>query len=229
VPGAAERPLPGARRLASATGVAGELALLERDGHLELISNGVFLLDTRADGASERLLVDAAVADVDHPVERLLLGGLGFGYSLAAASAHLPEGGIVVVEREPAIVDWNLGFTAARSGGSVAAPGVRCVVGDLVAWLQDPARDAEPGFDVICLDVDNGPGWLVNPTNAWLYEHTGLATLHRHLRAGGVLAVWSAAADDAFRDRLAAHFHAVDAREVPAVRGEPDVLYLARR
>jgi spermidine synthase len=215
-------------RVASAEGVAGELALVERDGHLELIGNGVFLLDTRSNGASERLLVEAAIEACDRPVERVLIGGLGFGYSLAAALERGVED-VVVVEREPAIVDWNLDVTAARSGGSIAAPGVRCVVADLVPWLQDPARAREPGVDVICLDVDNGPAWVVAPTNGWLYTDAGLAALRARLRDGGVLAVWSAGDAAAFADRLAARFGTIERREVPVPRGEPDVVFLARR
>lgn len=216
------------RRLATADGVAGELALLERDGHLELIGNGVFLLDTRSDGASERLLVDAAVAAAARPVGRVLVGGLGFGYSLAAALGHGVDE-IVVVERERAIVDWNLEHTATRSGGSVAAPGVRCVVADLVTWLTDPARRAEPGFDVICLDIDNGPDWVVDPANRRLYDDPGLDAVHALLRDGGVLAVWSAGEAPAFETRLVARFRDVGRRTVPVSRGEPDVVYLASR
>jgi spermidine synthase len=221
-------PTGGGRRLATAQGVAGELALVARDGHLELIGNGVFLLDTRTDGASERLLVDAAVAAAGTPVERLLLGGLGFGYSLAAALEH-GIGEVVVVEREPAIVRWNLAHTAARSGGSFDAPGVRGVVADLVAWLQEPARAAEPRVDVICLDVDNGPDWVVSDHNRWLYGGEGTTVLHERLRPGGVLAVWSAGAAEDYGDRLRARFRAVEVREVDVPRGEPDVVFLARR
>jgi spermidine synthase len=218
----------GPRRLASAAGVAGELALVARDGHLELIGNGVFLLDTRTDGASERLLVEAALDLAGAPIGRVLVGGLGFGYSVAAALDR-GVGDVVVVERERAIVDWNLEFTAAHSGGSVAAPNVRCVVTDLVAWLQDPARTSDARFDAICVDVDNGPGWILSDTNRWLYSDAGTAAVHGLLRDGGVLAVWSAGRADTYRDRLAAHFRTVDVREVPVARGEPDLVLLARR
>jgi spermidine synthase len=219
---------PGARRLATAQGVAGELALVTRDGHLELIGNGVFLLDTRTDGRSERLLVEAALEVAGPPARRVLLGGLGFGYSLAAALDHAVDE-VVVVEREPAVVAWNRTITGRRSGGSVDRPGVRCVVADLVTWLADPLRGREPRFDAICLDVDNGPEWVVSGSNRWLYDDEGTAVLHGRLRDGGTLAVWSAGADDRYRDRLAARFRDVEVREVAVARGEPDVVFLARR
>jgi spermidine synthase len=219
---------PTGRRLATADGVAGELALVARDGHLELIGNGVFLLDTRTDGRSERLLVDAALELAGPPTRRVLLGGLGFGYSLAAALGRAVEE-VVVVEREPAVVAWNRTLTGPRSGGSVDARGVRCVVADLVAWLTDPARAREPRFDAICLDVDNGPGWVVTGSNRWLYDDEGTAVLHGRLRDCGVLAVWSAGADDGYRDRLTTRFRDVEVREVAVARGEADVVYLARR
>jgi spermidine synthase len=221
-------PVDGGRRLATAQGVAGELALVTRDGHLELIGNGVFLLDTRTDGRSERLLVDAALALAGPPARRILLGGLGFGYSLAAALDRGVDE-VVVVEREPAVVAWNRTITGPRSGGSVDAPGVRCVVADLVTWVADPARAREPRFDAICLDVDNGPGWVVSGANRWLYDDEGTAVLHGRLRDRGVLGVWSAGDDDRYRDRLARRFQEVEVREVPAPRGEPDVVFLGRR
>jgi spermidine synthase len=218
---------PHGRRLATADGAAGELALLERDGHLELVANGVFLLDTRGDGASERALVRAAVEAADRPVRRLLLGGLGFGYSLAEARA-LGVDEVVVVEREPAVVAWNREHTGARSGGSVTDPGVEVVTDDLVAWLrQEPA--AAGRFDAICLDVDNGPDWVVTPGNAWLYEEDGSAALHTALAPGGVLAVWSATAATAYAERLATRFRWVRRDEHATARGGPDVVVLAGR
>jgi spermidine synthase len=221
-------PRDGGRRLATAQGVAGELALVTRDGHLELIGDGVFLLDTRTDGRSERLLVDASLDLAGRPTRRVLLGGLGFGYSLAAAlDREVDE--VVVVEREPAVVAWNRTITGRRSGGSVDAAGVRCVVADLVTWVADTARTREPPFDAICLDVDNGPGWLVSGSNRWLYDDEGTAVLHDRLRDGGVLGVWSATADDGYRDRLSGRFGDVEVREAAVARGGPDVVFLARR
>jgi spermidine synthase len=210
------------RRVDRRNGRHGELALIEAGAEFELVSNGTFLMDTR-DGRSERHLVDRAVAASPRPVPRLLVGGLGVGFSLAAALAHDVEE-VVVVECEAAVIAWNRDHTGPRTGGTVAAPGVRCVEADLVTWLRDHAEV----FDVICLDVDNGPDWLVGDANAWLYGPDGLTCLGAHLTGDGVLAVWSAARAPAFAERLHARFSRVVIDDVPVARGVPDVVYVAQ-
>lgn len=212
-------------------GRAGELVLRERAGEFEIISNGVFLMDTR-NGRSERLLVHWALQRQAQtrpvrgsaPARRVLLGGLGVGWSLAEALAAPEVAEVVVVEWESAVVAFNREATARRTGGRVDDPRVRCVLDDLVVWLHRPG---EAGFDAICLDVDNGPDWTVAPGNAWLYGASGLSALQARLAPGGVLGVWSAARSPSFEAGLARHFTVVERREVPVPRGEPDVVYLA--
>ncbi|MDN5858393.1 MAG: spermidine synthase [Pseudonocardia sp.] len=203
-------------------GVNGELVLRRRDGHHEIVANGVFLMDTRA-GRSERLLVTAAAERM--PARgRMLLGGLGVGFSLAAALAQPPVREVHVVEVEPAVVRWNRGPLAGYHGDALADPRVRVHVAD-VAAVFDAAAAAQ--FDAICLDVDNGPGWLVAPRNARLYSPTGIAAMARVLAPGGVLAVWSASVTGELTEHLPAAFDDVVTLEVPVARGEPDVVVLA--
>lgn len=207
------------------TGECGEL-VLRRDGeHFEIIANGVFLMDTRG-GESERLLVRAAAEAMPEVIERgrLLLGGLGVGFSLRAALDHPRVGEIVVVEREPAVIAWNRGPLRDVHGDALADPRVRCVQADLVAWLADAAAGE---FDAICLDIDNGPEWTVSDGNAVLYGPAGLDLLAGRLAPGGVLAVWSASASPAFAEALRTRFGAVDVLEVAVPRGEPDVVFRA--
>jgi len=195
----------------------GEL-VLRRDGdHHEIISNGTFLMDTR-DGRSERELVRAAVRV---PGARVLIGGLGVGFSLAEA-LELGVAAVTVVEIEPAVVRWNRTYlrTAALDD-----PRVTVAVADLGAFLAAPG----PAYDAVCLDVDNGPEWTVTAANAALYGADGLAAVDRRLPAGGTLAVWSANAAPAFEARLRALFRTVEVRTVAVSRGEPDVVYAARR
>lgn len=201
------------------TGAAGELVLRQAGEHFEIIANGVFLMDTR-NGESERLLVDAT-ADRMRPGGSLLIGGLGVGFSLRAALDHPRIGPITVVERESAVIAWCRGPLRQVHGDALSDPRVRCVHADLVARLRGPDR-----FDAICLDVDNGPEWTVSPGNAVLYRDLDL--LADALTPGGVLAVWSASASDAFAARLRTRFTGVTALRVPVPRGEPDVVYLAR-
>ncbi|MFI7606310.1 spermidine synthase [Micromonospora sp. NPDC049366] len=201
----------------------GELVLRERDGHFEIISNGVFLMDTRA-GASERLLVRAAL-DRLRPGGRLLVGGLGVGFSLAEAAASPVPAEIVVVEIERTIIDWHRRGLGAYSAHALDDPRVRIVNDDIVAWLRGTAEV----FDAICLDTDNGPDWTVFTDNAALYDADGTALLRDRLAPGGVLAVWSAAAAPAYAERLAAVVGPVTEHPVAVSRGEPDVVYVAER
>lgn len=192
-------------------------------GRYEIISNGTFLMDT-SDGRSERLLVTAALDAAPAPY-RVLIGGLGVGFSLNQAVCDPRPTAVTVLEREQAVLDWQQEHLAPFSGHALDDPRVRVVVADLVAW----AGAATGTYDAICLDIDNGPEWTVVDDNAGLYTVDGLTTLRRLLAPGGVLAVWSAAAAPAFADRLAGLYGSVAVHEIPVPRGEPDVVYLATR
>lgn len=206
-----------------AQGPGGELALRAAPGgHYEIISNGVFLMDTR-NGESERLLVRAAAATSP---SRVLIGGLGVGFSLAEALRLPGTTEITVVEREPAVIGWH------RPGGPLAPfsrhalddPRVRVHHADLLDW---PPPGTTARYDLVCLDIDNGPDWTVTPGNARLYGPDGLRRLHGLLTGHGTLAVWSATAAPAFETLLRRRFAHVDALPVPVPRGEPDMIYLA--
>jgi spermidine synthase len=194
----------------------GEL-VLRRDGeHHEIVSNGTFLMDTR-DGRSERELVRAAVRGAGG---RVLIGGLGVGFSLAEALT-LDAVAVTVVEIEPAVVRWNrehLGRAALLDD-----PRVTVAVDDLAAFLASDRGS----YDAICLDVDNGPEWTVTVDNAALYGDQGLSEVDRRLAAGGRLAVWSAHRSADFERRLHARYRAVETLEIPVARGEPDVVWVA--
>jgi spermidine synthase len=205
-------------------GRCGEL-VLRRDGEqFEIIANGVFLMDTRG-GRSERLLVTAAADRMPRP-GRILVGGLGVGFSLAAALAHPAVTAVHVVEREPAVVRWNLGPLAHHHGDALRDPRVTVHEADLVEWLASARAGS---LDALCLDVDNGPDWLVDPGNEWLYTEAGLRAAERALAPAGVLAVWSAARSAALVDLLSTLFADVTTLPVPVERGVPDVVMLGVR
>jgi SAM-dependent methyltransferase len=204
-------------------GCCGELVLKRRGGHYEIVANGVFLMDTRSSG-SERLHVTAA-ADRMPPPGRMLIGGLGVGFSLAAALAHPGVSEVDVLEREAAVLRWNRGPLALVNGDALRDSRVRTHEDDVVHWL---ANAPACSLDAICLDVDNGPEWLVSPGNAWLYADDGLRTAARVLSPEGVLTIWSAGPTPAFVARMKEHFTEVEVTEVSVARGEPDVIVLGR-
>jgi len=204
-------------------GCCGELVLQRRDGHYQIVANGVFLMDTRG-SESERLHATVA-AERMPPPGRMLIGGLGVGFSLAAALAHPGVGEVHVLEREPAVLRWNRGPLAPVNGDVLRDPRVRTHEADVVHWLAGAPAGS---LDAICLDVDNGPEWLVSPGNAWLYGNDGLRTAARVLSPEGVLTIWSAASAPAFVARMNEYFTEVDVTEVSVARGEPDVIVLGR-
>jgi spermidine synthase len=197
----------------------GEVVLRRRGEVYEIVSNGTFLMDT-AGGASERLLARVAIAA---GARRVLIGGLGVGFTLAEVLAAPDVESVTVVEIEDAVVRWNRGPLAALNGAALDDPRVRIVVADYGSWVAS----CNELIDAICLDVDNGPDWTVVDGNRALYSVETLGLLRNRLSVGGRLAVWSAAASPAFVERLRSVFDDVQTCESPAVNGPPDVVWVA--
>jgi spermidine synthase len=199
----------------------GEIALRRVGEHFEMVSNGVFLVDTR-DGRSERLLATAALSAHAEPA-RVLVGGLGVGFTLAAVLADTRVAEVTVVEIEPAVLEWQRSVLSHFSDHALDDPRVSIVVADLVGHLHS----TDTGYDVICLDVDNGPDWTVTEANSRLYGADGTVLLRRRLRRGGVLAVWSARAVPEYEDLLRAQFGGVTVHVVSVDRRAADVVYVS--
>jgi spermidine synthase len=207
-------------RLAAAHTPRGELVLRRRAGVLELISNGTFLMDTSG-GASERAL--AVLAHDGMPAgARVVLGGLGFGFTLAAA-LEFDVAEVIVVEIETEVVAWNRQWWP-PTRAALDDPRVRVVTDDVAHFLAT----ATGTFDVVLLDVDNGPDWTVTDDNAALYGDTAVRRLARLLSTpGGRLGVWSANSSRAFEAQLQRHFAHVTTHDIPVARGNPDVIFVA--
>jgi len=142
---------------------------------------------------------------------RVLIGGLGMGYSLRAALAALgPDAEVVVAELVPAIVSWNREVFGHLAGHPLRDPRVSVRELDVGRVIAERAR----AYDAILLDVDNGPDGLTRRSNAGLYDRRGLSDTRAALREGGVLGVWSSGPDRAFVRRLQQADFAVEERSV---------------
>jgi spermidine synthase len=199
----------------------GELVLRRAGADFEVIADGTFLMDTR-DGRSERLLVREAIAGRDDV--RLLIGGLGVGFSLDEALSTAQVSDVVLVEIELVVVEWARTHLRGLNRHGIDDPRVELVVADLL----DALDSVEGRFDAICLDTDNGPGWLVHPDNAQIYTDTSLRRLRDLLLPGGRLAVWAAAPDERFEARLRTCFDDIRMTSIPVARGPDDVIYVAQ-
>ncbi|MBI1381629.1 MAG: spermine synthase [Planctomycetaceae bacterium] len=218
---------------ASAPGGA-KLSLHRRDGDFFLRVDGVELMSTRRH-ASERRLAEcvaeplAARPPSAGPV-RLLIGGLGLGFSLVRALELLPaHAEVEVVELLPEIVAWNREHLAETTGAALADPRVTVHVGDVVEHI---AKSREKSFDGLVFDVDNGPGALVSPANQRLYGAPGLAAALRVLVPGGRAAYWSARHEPRFEARLVGAGFLVGseaAKTHPSARRSSHRLYVAER
>ena len=214
---------------ASVPGAGGELRLYRRGDEYSIRVRGQGeLMNSRMHGSEDALaeITCARLVDVSSP--RILIGGLGMGFTLAAALQHAPaDARIIVAELVPAIVQWNLGPLGAVSGYPLRDERVSVREGDVAAIMQAES-DA---YDAILLDVDNGPEGFTRPENDWLYDVDGLAAAYRALRANGVLAVWSAGPAPDFIQRLNKIGFDVDEVRVRAHagKGARHVIWFARK
>lgn len=186
-------------------GSGDELRLYADGGHFSIKiaslkgGGGSELMSTRMHGSEDALAEVACTRIAARPGVRVLIGGLGMGFTLAAALARLgADARVTVAELVPAVVAWNRDALGAHAGHPLADPRVEVHEGD----VGNLVRAGRAGWDAILLDVDNGPQGLTRRANDALYDEAGLAGAWRALRPGGVLAVWSAHPDRAFTERL---------------------------
>ena len=205
------------------------LQLFRRGDEFSIRGDSFELMNSRRHGSEEALAQLACQSIAGRQQPCILIGCLGMGYTLAAALEQLGEDSqVVVAELVPAVVRWNRGPLAPLAGHPLADHRVRVLVTDVAAWLRDDGMN----YDAVILDVDNGPDGLTRPENDWIYRDPGLTVVHASLRIGGLLAVWSAAPDEAFSDRLRrvgfrVNVHSVSARG--SHRGGRHTIWLAER
>ena len=210
-------------------GNGGELCLYQRGDEFSIkIKGGGELMNSRVHGSEDALAEQTCARLVDGAKPRLLIGGLGMGFTLAAALRHVGnQAQVMVAELVPAVVTWNKGPLGECSGHPLNDPRVTVSKVDVARILMTGQQD----YDAILLDVDNGPEGLTRKENDWLYSINGLNESYMALRPGGVLAVWSAGPDKDFLQRLRKTGFAVDEVRVRTrgSKGARHYIWFARR
>jgi spermidine synthase len=177
----------------------GSLRLIQRGEEFSIMSGTIELMNSRLSG-SEEALATLAAERIGHVAEpRILIGGLGMGFTLRAALAAFgPQAAITVVELVPAVIAWARGPMAELFAGSLDDRRVTIKEADVATVIGA----GKATWDAILLDVDNGPEGLMRTENDALYAYRGLGQARDALRPGGVLAVWSSGVDGEFTQRL---------------------------
>jgi len=206
----------------------GELRLKRRGGEFSIMLGDNELMNSRLGGSEEALAKLSCERIRARPQPRILIGGLGMGFTLRAALAAVGERARVdVAELVPAVVAWARGPMSEVFGHSLTDPRVRIVEADVGRLI----RAVSGVYDAILLDVDNGPEGLTCAANDGLYNLQGLRAALNALRPGGVLAVWSCGPDRAFAQRL--HKAGFTVEEIKArakgAGGARHVIWLATR
>lgn len=207
----------------------GKLTLHAHDGRFSIRLNGQELMHSAA-SASERQLGESAVASLAAKTvgARVLVGGLGMGFTLSAVLDHVgPDATVELAELLPEVVEWNRTHLADLNGHRLSDRRVNVFVRDVASVLTEALPST---YHAVILDVDNGPTAMVQRSNAGLYDMRGIRLISRALKPGGRMAVWSAGADPRFAARLAdagLHVEAVPAKLHRTAQRPAYMLYLA--
>lgn len=205
------------------------LRLLQRNQEFSIKIAGTTgeLMNSRLHGSEDALATLACERIAGQPAARVLIGGLGMGYTLAAALSALPgDARVTVAELVPEVEAWNRGPLGAAAGYPLNDARANVHIGDVAELL----RRGDGNWDAILLDVDNGPEGLTRRENNWLYSADGIAAAQRSLSADGILAYWSAGPEHAFTERLRRAGFSVEPVTVRALRpgkGARHVIWLA--
>ncbi|QRE75908.1 hypothetical protein F1D61_22160 [Methylobacterium aquaticum] len=209
-------------------GGGGSLRLVRRDDEYLIVVAGMELMGSHRSGSERDLASLACAALRDRAGPRMLIGGLGMGFTLRAALSELgSDARIVVAELVPAVLAWARGPLAHVFGGCLDDPRVEIREADVNRVIQSGPQ----AWDAILLDVDNGPRGLVSRANDRLYDAWGLKRAFWALRPGGVLAVWSGCPDRHFKARLQRIGFAVVEHRIRSERPgrTPHVVWIATR
>ena len=207
---------------------AQELRLKRRGAEFSIMLGANELMNSRLSGSEEALATLSGDRIAGRKQPRILIGGLGMGFTLRATLAAFgADAAITVAELVPAVIAWARGPMSKIFGGCLDDPRVTIRETDVGQLI----RAERAAWDAILLDVDNGPEGIVHKGNDQLYSAAGLATALAALKGGGVLAVWSQGPDSGFTRRLKQAGFAVEEinMRARARRGARHVIWIATR
>ena len=208
-----------------------ELVLYQRDELFTIRIDGIELMSNHAYGSEEKLARLGCDVLGPRTAPRILVGGLGMGFTLRSVLDELGgqrDAEVVVAELLPAVVQWNRTWLGRLTNHPLEDPRVQLVEGDVCQLLAMSSQ----AFDLVLLDVDNGPEALTLDTNANLYSRRGITMVRNALRPGGVAAFWSAGHDVEFANRLQRGGFEVEVHQVssrPGGKGDRHVLFIGRK
>lgn len=208
--------------LARARTASGDDIMLRQRGNIfEIRYNGIELM-SNLNHHSEDQLALRTMRRLDFRAKRVLIGGLGLGYSLRAAlDLAAPETEVTVCEIIPEVVAWNRGPLAHLAQSPLDDPRSKVVIGD----VRDHLAASQGQYDLILLDTDNGPDFVVRPGNEDLYQAQGIAVVARALTPGGLAAFWSATASSRFERVLAKYPWSWIREDIPLIPGRVDAMH----
>ncbi|WGL18413.1 hypothetical protein PVT68_08965 [Microbulbifer bruguierae] len=208
----------------------GVLTLRQRDQEFSISLSGPRgeLMNSRRFHSEQQLSVLGCAHLTNRKNARVLVGGMGMGYTLAAALDALPsDAEVIVADLIPEVVEWNRGPLGTCAGRPLDDSRAVVHIGDVGELLVK----GDGNYDAILLDVDNGPEGLTHSDNNWLYSVEGTSSIYNSLAPTGVLAVWSAGPDTMYVGRLKKAGFQVEVktvRERPG-KGARHTIFLAKK
>ncbi len=177
----------------------GELKLYQHDQDFTIKVDYIELMNSRVHGSEDALAELTVKRLTGKRPKRILIGGLGMGFTLAKALSVLgPDDRVDIAELSPAVVEWNRTYLGHLTGNPLDDPRVTLIVGDVMNEMRSNQRS----YDAVLLDVDNGPEGLTKEDNNRLYSGNGLKAAFQALRSDGIFSVWSSGDSDVFTERL---------------------------
>ncbi|MCX8277037.1 MAG: hypothetical protein OTJ43_02045 [Dehalococcoidia bacterium] len=197
------------------------LELVEHDGEYIIRADDLPLMSTRMHFSEIELA--RLVCNKLRPGAKVMIGGLGLGYTLRAALDLIPKDGKAVqVELVPEVIEWNKGPLAQFAEHPLDDKRTELVQNDVSKVIKNARNE----YDSIMLDIDNGPSPLVSERNAWLYTDHGLGAIRSALKNGGRVAIWSADDEPRFVSRMKRNGFRAQKHEIQAHKGKGGIRHL---